>query len=413
MSTGIFNTAALTTDLAKKSFAGMITRLTPNGQAMLFGLTAMLQSETAVAVEHGFFTKTMLLPSVQVSAAGQLITDTTYTVVSTANIVPGMLLRTDNSASYENVIVNAVLSSTQLTVTRAVGTVAAAAVPANTTLYQIGNANEEASVRPQSVIINPVRVTNYTQIFRNTWAISGSINQVQMIAGDTNLAESKTDCGMFHANDIEKSIFFGQKSQGTRNGQPFRTMDGLINIVGTAGNYPAIYAGVTNVYTAGATTTYPQLEAMLDPMFNQTTDPKVGNERILFVGGGAKKVFTGIARLATGSYYQIQDGQTNWGLQYSTFTTSRGKFQIIEHPLFNSNPSYAKMAVAVDLSTFRIAYLGDRKTQNKEFNQDGSTTASDNGIDAIGGTLTTECTVVVKNPPANGVIYNLTAAAAG
>ena len=53
-----------------------------------------------------------------------------------------------------------------------------------------------------------------------------------------------------------------------------------------------------------------------------------------------------------------------------------------------------------------------RKTSNKEFNTSGNQ-AQDNGIDAIGGTLTTECTCVVKNPPANVVIRNLTAGAAG
>jgi hypothetical protein len=46
-----------------------------------------------------------------------------------------------------------------------------------------------------------------------------------------------------------------------------------------------------------------------------------------------------------------------------------------------------------------------------DFNQDG--TPVDNGIDAVGGTLTTELTCVVKNPPANALITNLTAAAAG
>ena len=411
MSSGLFTSAVLTTDLAKKSFAGMITRLMPNGSAPLFGMTSMLQSETAVATEHGFFTKTMLLPQVTFTGAGQLISDTTFTVVSTANILPGMILRINNSASYENFIVNSVLSGTQLTVTRAVGTVVAAAVPASVDAYQVGNAFEEASLRPNSLIINPVRITNYTQIFRNTWAISDTIRQTMMIAGDTNVAESRQDCAAFHAADIEKALFFGQKSQGSRNGQPFRTLDGLINIVGTVANYPSYYAGVSNVYTAGGTTTYPQLEGFLDPLFNQATDPKVGNERILFVGGAAKKVITGITRLATGSFYEIMDGQTTWGLQYSTVKTSRGAFQMIEHPLFNSNTTWAKMAVGVDLSTFRAAYLGDRKTQNKEFNQ--TSDAADNGIDAVGGTLTTELTCVVKNPPANGVVYNLTAAAAG
>jgi hypothetical protein len=278
-------------------------------------------------------------------------------------------------------------------------------------VFQIGTAFEEASVRPNALVINPVRITNYTQIFRNTWGISDTIRQTMMIAGDTNVAESRMDCAAFHSADIEKMLFFGQKSTGSRNGQPFRTMDGLVNIVGTAGNYPAYYGGVTNVFTAGATTTYPQLEGFLDPLFNQTTDPKVGNERIAFVGGTARKVINNVARLATNSHYEIVDGQTSWGLQYSTIKTSRGKFQMIEHPLFNSNTSYSKMCVGVDISTFRIAYLGDRKTQNKEFNMDN--TAVDNGIDAVGGTLTTECTCVVKNPPANGVTYNLTAAAAG
>lgn len=411
MSTGIFNTSVLTTDLAKKSFAGMITRLMPNGAAPLFGMTSMLQSETAVSTEHGFFTKTMLLPQVTTFGSTHTATDTTITVLSTANILPGMILQINNSASRENLIVNSVLSATQISVTRAVGTVVAATIPASVDMYQVGNAFEESSLRPNSLIINPVRITNFTQIFRNTWAISDTIRQTMMIAGDTNIAESRSDCAAFHAADIEKALFFGQRSQGSRNGNPFRTMDGLINTVGTASNYPSFYAGVTNVFTAGGTTTYPQLEGFLDPCFNQTTDPKVGNERILFVGGTAKRVIQQITRLATGSQYQIQDGQTSWGLQYSTIKTSRGAFQLIEHPLFNSNTSWARMAVTVDLSTFRVAYLGDRKTQNKEFN--ASTEANDNGIDAVGGTLTTEMTCVVKNPPANGVIYNLTAGAAG
>jgi hypothetical protein len=407
MSTGIFTSAGLTQDLAKKSFASMITRLMPNGTAPLFGMTSMLPSDTAVQTEHGFFTKTMLFPQLTIGAGGQALGDTTFTVSSTSNILPGMLLRVNTTG--ENILVNSVLSATQVQVQRAVGTVAAQAIAATVNLYQVGNAFEESSVRPQSLIINPVRITNLTQIFRNTWAISDSVRTTQMIAGETNIAESRQDCAAFHAADIEKAIFFGQKSQGSRNGQPFRTMDGLINIVGNLSYYPSYYSA-TNVNTAGATTNYTQLEGFLDPVFNQATDPKVANERVLFVGGTAKRVINNIGRL-NGTYY-IVDGQTSYGLQFSTFKTARGTFRMIEHPLFNSNTDWSKMAVAVDLSSFRLAYLGDRKTQNKEFNQD-ATEANDNGIDAVGGTLTTELTCVVKNPPANSIIYTLTAAAAG
>ena len=407
MSTGIFNSSVLTQDLAKKSFAGMITRLMPNGSAPLFGMTAMMGDETAVATEHGFFTKTMVFPQLTLTAAGQLITDTVFNVLSTLNILPGMIMRVDITG--ENIVINSVLSPTQVQVGRALGSVSASAIAASVNLYQVGNAFEEASVRPNALNINPVRITNLTQIFRNTWGISDTIRATMMIAGDTNAAESKQDAAAFHAADIEKAMFFGQKSQSTRNGQPFRTMDGLINIIGNLSYYPSIYT-VPNVTTAGGTTNYTQFETALDPVFNQTTDPKGANERVLFVGGLAHKVINTIGRL-NGTYF-LTDGQTSYGLQFSTFKTTRGTFRLIEHPLFNSNPSWSKMAVAVDLTTCKNAYLGDRKTQYKEFNGEPGA-ADDNGIDALGGTLTTELTCIIKNPPANAVIYNLTAGAAG
>jgi hypothetical protein len=409
MNVGMFTTSQLTQDLAKKSFAGMITRLMPNGSAPLFGMTSMLGEETAVQVEHGFFTKTMLFPQMTLSAAVANAADTQLTVLSTANILPGMIMRIDSTG--ENVIVNSVPTSTIVNVTRAVGNVAAANTLASDNLYQVGNAFEEASVRPNALIINPVRITNLTQIFRNTWAISDTVRTTQMIAGDTNIAESRQDCAGFHAADIEKALFFGQKFQGTRNNQPFRTMDGLVSIVGNLTYYPSSYVAA-NVNAAGATTNYTQLEGFLDPVFNQATDPKVANERVLFVGGGAHKVLNNIGRL-NGTYF-ISDGQTSWGLQFGTFKTTRGSFRIIEHPLFNTNASWSKMAVAVDLTTFKLAYLGDRKTQNREFNADMlDVDPVDNGVDAVGGTLTTEVTSVIKNPPANAIITNLTAAAAG
>lgn len=402
--TGNFNTSHLTTDLAKKSFAGMITRLMPNGSAPLFGMTSMIGDETAVATEHGFFSKTMLFPEAQINGA-KLSTDTTLTVDDSSNLIAGMILQ--NSLTLENMIVDSVTNATTIVVTRGVGTVAAAAIADNTKLFQVGTAFEEGSTRPSAVNNTPVRITNLTQIFRNTWALTDTARAVQVIAGETNIAESRLDCAAFHAADIEKALFFSQKSSGTRNGRPFRTMEGLVAAINNTAYYSNIYGGVANVSTAGATTTFAQLEGYLDPVFNQNTDPKIGNERVLFVGGTARKVLNNIGKLQ--GTYNLEDGQTSYGLQFTEFKTSRGKFRMIEHPLFNTNTIWSKMAVAVDLSTFKVAYLGDRKTQSKEFNTDGN--AADDGIDAVGGTLTTELTAVIKNAPANAVIYNLTAAA--
>ena len=405
---GIFNTKGLasTQNLTALSFDRMITRLMPNGTAPLFALTSYLNSETAVQVEHGFFAKSALFPYLVVTVAA-LISDTTLTVDSTDNIVEGMVLQVGNTTN-ENVLVTAVTSDTSVNVQRAVGGTAAA-IPINTPAYMVGNAYEEASIRPVALNITPKRITNLTQIFRNSWAISDTVRATLTIAGDTTTSESKQDCAALHAQSIEAALFFGKKYEGVRKGQPFRTMDGLINIVSDINNYPASYS-VPNVWAAGATTNYTQLEGFLDPVFNQTTDPKVANERVLFVGGQARRVINNIGRL--NSTYFIENGETEFGLQFATFKTARGTFRMIEHPLFNSNNVWSKMAVCVDLSSFKLAYLNGRKTQNKEFNNSGDT-AQDFGIDAVGGTLTTEVTATVKNPPANAIITGLTAAAQG
>ena len=59
-----------------------------------------------------------------------------------------------------------------------------------------------------------------------------------------------------------------------------------------------------------------------------------------------------------------------------------------------------------------MAYMQGRKTINKEFNSNGQHSV-DNGIDAVGGLLLTEVTCLVKNPAADGVLYNFTAGAVG
>lgn len=399
--TNVFDTGDLQTDLAKKSFAGMLTRLMPNGSATLFALTSMMQTETAVNVEHGYFAKTMIFPSATLNAAVADGVATTFTVVSSADLIPGMLLQADSTK--EIVLVTTVVSNTSITVARGIGG-GAAAIGNGVVLYHVGNAFEEASLRPNAMAIQPVRITNYTQIFRDTWALSGSASAVAVIAGNTTEAENRQDCAAFHATAIEKALFFGKKSAGTRNNMPFRTMDGLMNTLQSSA-YSA-----SNITTLGTTTTYTQLETAIDPVFNQTTDPKGARERVMFVGGTAKKVINNIGRL--NGQYQLVDGQTNWGLQFSTFTLARGTIRVIEHPLLNTNATWSKMGFVVDLPTFNLAYLAGRKTQNKEFNTDGME-ANDNGIDAIGGTLTTECTALFKNPSACAVLQNFTAGAVG
>jgi hypothetical protein len=399
MSVGLLSSANPVQNLNAISFAQAITRLMPNGTAPLFGLTSLLKDETASNIEHGYFSKTMIFPSVTLSA-GVDNAVTTIPVASSEDIVPGDLLRSETTQ--EIMLVNNVPNGTSLSVTRGVGTVAAAAIASGVALRTVGNAFEEGSTRPSAVNIVAERYVNNTQIFRNSWAVTKTAAAIPQIAGAGYVSESKQDCAALHAMAIEKALFFGQKFMGTKNGQPFHTSEGIIARV-TA-------AAPGNISTLGSTTNWTQLEAALDPTLQTVTDPKGGNIRTMFVGGTARRVLHNIARL--NSSYQITTAETAWGLQIDTIRTPRGVFEIIEHPLFNAYGGasmWAKMAVVCDLNAFSLAYL--RKTSDAGYNASGALV--DNGVDAEGGTLTTELTCTIKNPAAFGILYNFTAAAAG
>lgn len=397
--TYFYNTTNADTDkYLRYSFAEALMRTSPNGMCPLFGLTSMLPEATALAVEHGYFTKAMVFPSVTLGAAVADGVATTFTVADSSTLVAGQLLRAQTTG--EIVRVTSITDATHIVVLRAVGRVSAAAIGNGVKLYSVGNAFEQGSNAPASRLINPTRVLNFTQIFRNNWALPGTVTAVQPIVGNSLVAESRADCGFFHGADIETAFIFGQRSGQMVNNQYLTTMDGIVETVRTLAP-----AGNTN--TAGATTNYTQLQTYLNPVFDTQVNGRNGNRRLLFTGGRGRTVINDIGRLS--GQYSIVDGQTDFGLQFQTFKTSRGEFKLIEHPMFNSNDDWKGMAIAVDMEAIRVPYL--RKTKSTEFGMNG--VYVQNGQDAVGGNLTTELTMEIINPGAFAVVYGLTAGAAG
>jgi len=357
------------------------------------------------SVNHQYMSKEMVFPTIQLNGAIANVGITTFVVDSTANVLVGDVFQAWNNnlgAGVEQVLVTGVTNATTLTVVRSFGTVPGGALADDTVLHKVGNAFEQGSNRPAPLSINPVPVVNYTQIFRNSWALARTVSIIRPIVGDDLISENKQDCGMFHSADIETALLFGQKLVTTRNNQQLTKMDGVINSTRTI-------AGTGNFTVAGSTTNYTQLEAALDVCFNKSTNGKASNERGLFTGAQGLKVINNIGRL--NGQYQLVDGQTQFGLRFKSFNTTRGTFRLIEHPIFNSRPQWAAMAVAVDLEALKVSYLKGVQTVHTGYGMDGK--AVENGQDAVGGTLLTEVTLENINPYAHAVITNLTAAAAG
>lgn len=393
---------------AKDSFAASVLRISPNGTAPLFALSGLAKKKFIPNINHGWWTKTMVFPRVVVKTAIASAATTAVEVLDASMLVVGSILRyfpQAAGAAYaagEVMLVTAINYTTNVvTVVRGFsGTTPKSSIPINTVLVEVGNAYPENSDRPKSKSVGMEWTENYTQIFRNAWDVGGTLAAIKMQVGEDAVSGNKADCAFFHALAIEMGLIFGRKYIGTDavTGKPFHTMGGL--------EYLIEQKAPNNLKVAGATTNYQQLEDMLDPLFDYRTDGSASNSRTVYVGSQALKVINNIGRLS--GQYNLVDGQTNFGLRFQTFKTTRGTFNLVEHPLFNTNDEWKKMMMALDLSSFDLMYLEGRDTLHDKYNKRGELT---DGRDAEGGVLTTECTVEMVNPLANGIIYGLTAAA--
>lgn len=397
---GIFNSSNVAPNQVKPSFAKMIFEQMPGGQAPLFGITSRLSSETLTNTKHSWFFRDYMQPMVRLVTALPAAATGATTVVQVNDagiILEGQVLLFGDSME-QTIVVG--VTGNQVALRRGAGVTAPRALPIGSEAYSIGTAFEESSLRPLPVTRTSREVENITQIFRNTWAISGTTKSMMMQVGDGQSAESKADATMFHARDIEQAIIFGEKYQGVWKGQPHRKMDGLVSFIKQ--HAPANYVQAPNVLT------YDALEEMLDPLFDVITDNKNKNDRLLLVDSQARKAISKLGRLS--GTVQLTPGQTKFGHSFNSFATSRGEFTVLEHPLFNTLPFSKGMMLAVDLSSMKLAYMQGRNTDYKDFNPNANSSSGvsqDNGIDAQGGAFLTEATLQIEAPNANGVIFGI------
>jgi len=214
------------------------------------------------------------------------------------------------------------------------------------------------------VAIIAQRYVNNTQIFRNSWAVTKTAAAIPQIAGSGYVSESKQDCAALHAMAIEKALFFGQKFMGTRNGQPFHTMEGIIARVECCCFRQRHHSRCYHELDPARKQLWTRRWKLL-PIRRAATSAPCSLAVLL--------VASFITLRVLNSTYQITTAETGWGLQIDTIRTPRGTFEMIEHPLFNaygSASTWAKMAVIVDLNAFSLAYL--RKTSDASYNSAGA-----------------------------------------
>lgn len=401
---GVFNTVPRTghpTELNAKSLCAELLRLSPNGASPISGLSAMLGTTTAKASTHGYFSKTQEFVNTTLSANYSI---GAATIAVTSGVGFGVDDIIHNVTSAENMRITAVSGNT-LTVTKGYGRIADAAGTSGQKIIKVGSAKPENSSRPTARQLPTVYVANYTQIFRNGWAVTGTAAASMMEIGFDNVAENRRDAAFFHTLEQESALLWGQAKMDTSGAQPIHTSQGIIDAVKQ-------YTSGTNYIapgTVGSTTTLTQLIGYCSKAFKYSTD--ISNPRMRYAFGDAKaiQVMNEIA-IKNGSV-QLTPESTTFGMDYQSFKFYKGTLRLLEHSLLNGYDETAGRLIIIDVPSIKLAYMPGRNAKVEQYGGGGKLV--ENGTDGEGGSFTSEVAFENRNPYGCVVIEGLTAGATG
>lgn len=233
----------------------------------------------------------------------------------------------------------------------------------------VGNINEEGAAMPAAISYNPVKYTNYTQIFRTPLSITRTARMTKLRTGNA-YQEAKRECLELHGIEMERAWIFGVPSEGTgTGGKPERTTQGIIDFVRR--NVPANH----NVYTMNANfsgkgwTESGGGELWLDT-YLETLFRFGGSERLAICGS---TVLMAIKRLVTaGAHMNITPKTTSFGLKIIEWVTPWGSVDIKMHPLMSQEPTLRKTMILLDPKNIRYRYITDT-----EFHGEGGKTTAE------------------------------------
>jgi hypothetical protein len=268
----------------------------------------------------------------------------------------------------------------------------------NPYLRVVGSAYREGADTPIAVSFSPLKLYNYTQIFRNSLKLTNTAIKTRLRTRE-QLAEAKREALQLHSMDMEMAFWFGEKSETIVSGTPLRTTQGFFNFV-PASNVINAAAGD---YASGMD--YGQLEELMVRFFSWGASEKVG-----WAGAGAMLAITRAVRLAKNMNFDLGPKEKEYGFDVRRLTTPMGTLVLKNHPLWNistggtvGGTDYLGMSnwlAVMDMTAIKYRPLEGRDTK---YLPDRQT----NGEDSLASEYLTEAGIEWQHPDVHWVIKNL------
>ena len=368
------------TDQRPKNYRESILYLYPNGEVPLTAILSKMKSESVDDPEFNWWTKTLPTQSAAITGvytnatlatayvSGGVAGDTLYIKGAAADIAQfrvghQVLLR---DASDFTVDVNAKVTSKNINGASSYVGVRLLEADDNSShshdlsdadrLIIIGNINEEGAAMPSAIAYDPVKLYNYTQIFRTPLSITRTARKTRLRTGD-QYKEAKREALEMHSLEMEKAFLFGQMLETTgADGKPERTTQGILPCL--RANVPAnvdsfalnsSYSGKAWMDDGGGES---WLDAYLELVFRYGS-----GEKLALCGSGA---ILGLNRLArAGAHFTLTPQTKSYGIKVTEWVTPFGIINLKLAPLFSQESSLQKSMLILEPQNLRYRYIDD------------------------------------------------------
>lgn len=318
----------------------------------------------------------------------------TLTVDDSNVWTPNTIIMNQNTAEY--MLVTEIVSMTSVKVTRGITGTTAQAVTSGDRLQHIGTAFPEGGGKPQPVSQRGESRTNYVQIFKNGWAITGTAKAIKYNSGN-QLAMNRQQALGYHLEDLERSFIFGRPYVQHVGGQQLRMSGGIAYQIATYGGL----VESANVGGAGQMS-LKGLLSFLRRIYDRNVKG-LPNERISFTGSGVLELIQQMT-LQDGQY-NITQGESVYGIKVNKLVGHNGELTLMTHPLFTENTAWGK-----ELHVYHPGLIKKRVLRDTWEETFGAGSSNNNGIDAEEGFIAVEQGWQTQAPETMGIMRNIATA---
>lgn len=343
---GLRGTDDLTSDERPLDWETAHLIMYPNGQAPLVALLSQVTSQVVTGDPQFQWWERHMTPR-RVQMSGTATTgDTTFDLTYYGNgtdaapeIQVGQILR--NERTGEQVRCSANTGASPITVVRAVGDTAAAAVNDDDVFLILGTAFEEGSTAPDGMSGAPTKKYNYTQIFKGAYQEARSaFQQTARWAPEGTITERRREALERFSISKEQQYRWGERDESTgAGGLPLRSTAGI-----RAHIQAAVSAGVAvaaQVQESVGTMTEEEFDEFLETLFHYGSD-----ERFVLCNN---RFLTFIQRIAKSKLYLV-DKKDTYGMNVRMYEHSQGMLYLKTDPLFNYERSTSGRAWFIDFA---------------------------------------------------------------